>query len=226
MCLYPSIRSLKFQRFGVTQEFSTAVQCLQINNEEQTRVSQELYPLCFSSHCPLLLTEKKKRSYNGSEAAETSGLGCDCGDSREDGAAEAADVLSMFGPQIYALPPWGGGCFLCSPDPNTSLPDAGNRSANRILENPHRSAATLDLLAPVAPMANVPQQLLAALHFFHFSSLSPSFFFLFLNSHWLTPALLLRGLTITEITARGAVLLHQASLAVTIAPASPGRTDK
>lgn len=61
VCLYPSIRSLKFQRFGVTQEFSTAVQCLQINNEEQTRVSQELYPLCFSSHCPLLLTKIKKK---------------------------------------------------------------------------------------------------------------------------------------------------------------------
>lgn len=68
---------------------------------------------------------------------------------------------------------------------------------------------------------------------FHNSSSQRYIFFisvlslpLFLNSHWLTPALLLRGLTITEITARGAVLLHQASLAVTIAPASPGRTDK
>lgn len=64
----------------------------------------------------------------------------------------------------------------------------------------------LDLLAPVAPMANVPQQLLAALTLF--------FFFLLLN------------LTVTEITAGGAVLLHQASLAVAIAPASPGWTDK
>lgn len=63
----------------------------------------------------------------------------------------------------------------------------------------------LDLLAPVAPMANVPQQLLAALSLF---------FFLLLN------------LTVTEITAGGAVLLHQASLAVAIAPAGPGRTDK
>lgn len=58
VCLYPSIHSLKFQRFGVTQEFSTAVQCLPINNEEQTRVRQELYPLCFSSRCPLLPTKR------------------------------------------------------------------------------------------------------------------------------------------------------------------------
>lgn len=69
------------------------------------------------------------------------------------------------------------GGFWCSPDLNTALPAADNRCANRILENLHRSAATLDLLAPVAPMANVPQQLLAALLFFHFSSVSLSLSF-------------------------------------------------
>lgn len=104
------------------------------------------------------------------------------------------------------MPPLPGG-FLCPPDVNTALPAASNLSENRILENPHCSAAMLDLLAPVAPMANVPQQLLAALTLF--------FFFL-----------LLLNLTVTEITAGGAVLLHQASLAVAIAPAGPGWTDK
>lgn len=75
---------------------------------------------------------------------------------------------------------------------------------------PHRSGtAMLDLLAPVAPMANVPQQLLAVFH-----SAPPP------------PAFLLLDLTVTEITAGGAVLLHQASLAVAITPASPGGTDK
>ena len=44
MRLKPSSHSLKFQRFGVTQEFSTAVR-LPINNGEQITRSQGLYPL-------------------------------------------------------------------------------------------------------------------------------------------------------------------------------------
>lgn len=124
------------------------------------------------------------------------------------GAFNAADVLSIFCTQIY-MPRLPGG-FLCPPDLNRALPAVSKLAANRILEPPHRSGtAMLDLLAPVAPMANVPQQLLTV-----FYSAPPP------------PAFLLLDLTVTEITAGGAVLLHQASLAVAITPASPGGTDK
>lgn len=90
VCLYPSIRSLKFQRFGVTQEFSTAVQCLPINNEEQTGASQGSYPLCFSSHCPLVLTKSCPWALM---VPRSRFLFCCGSSSREDGAIRAADVL-------------------------------------------------------------------------------------------------------------------------------------
>ena len=151
---------------------------------------------------PKKTNNQTKTSYDASEAAETWAFGWDSG---EDGA----DALSIFGPQEFALPYLGGGGWDCG--------------------NSHRSAATLDLLAPVAPLTNVPLQLLRSTTIFSIHSLSFfRFFVLFcfklpLARAWL---FLLRDLTVTEIAARGAVLLHQASLAVTIAPASPGRTDK
>lgn len=164
MCLYPSIHSLKFQRLGVTQEFSTAVQCLPINNEEQTRVSQELYPLCFSSRCPLLLTKSylwalmvrfllchgyisvsmPGRNYWGKGVVPS----------------RLQTSYRYFVHRYVCLASLGG--FLCPPDLNRALPAVSNLAANLILEPLHHSGtAMLDLLAPVAPMANVPQQLLA-----------------------------------------------------------------
>lgn len=117
VCLYPSIRSLKFQRFGVTQEFSTAVQCLPINNEEQTPASQELYPLCFSSRRPLLLTESCLWALVGRGShfllcprhISAWMLRRNSGDEGRGGGSvfRAADVLSIFGTQIYASLPWG-----------------------------------------------------------------------------------------------------------------------
>lgn len=67
-------------------------------------------------------------------------------------------------------------------------------------------------------MANIPLQILAALRFLHFTSLS-----LFFK---IPTACGCFSLTVAEVTAGGAVLLHQAALAVTVAPASPGRTDE
>lgn len=212
VCLYPSIRSLKFQRFGVTQEFSTAVQCLPINNEEQTPASQELYPLCFSSRRPLLLTESclwalmARGSHFLLCPRHISAWMLRRNSRDEGGGAVFSGLQTSYRYLVHRYMPRLPGGFLRPPDVNTALPAASNLSENRILENPHRSAAMLDLLAPVAPMANVPQQLLCCAN--------PLFFSLLLN------------LTVTEITAGGAVLLHQASLAVAIAPAGPGRTDK
>lgn len=163
VCLYPSIRSLKFQRFGVTQECSTAVQCLRINNEEQTQLSQELYPLCFSSHCPLLLTDKEKKNpammvprHQRLDAIPAT-----------PGRTVPPGLLmcyQYFGRQIYAWPPWGAFCAL---QIQTQLFQLRLIALHiGFLKTPIAALQTLDLLAPVAPMANVPQQLLAELPFF------------------------------------------------------------
>lgn len=110
-------------------------------------------------------------------------------------------------------------CYSPKLNPNSSGSKC-NFSSNEIPANPHRCSAWLDLLAPVAPLANSSQQLLTLLNWEKSFSFFPPLSF----SGWLL--LLLLCLTVTEITAGGAVLLHKLSLAVAIAFASPGRTDK